>query len=304
MTATVVIVTWNGAHLLPACLDAVLPEGAPVLVVDNGSEDGTAELLAARYPSVRVLPSATNTGFAGGVALALAEVDTRYVVLLNNDAVVRPGWLAALLRPLEADDQLGAVCSKLLFADGRVQSAGGWLAADGYGRDRGFGDPDDGRWDLVGPVAYATGTAVAYRTEAVRSVGGIEPRYFLYYEDVELSWRLQLAGWHVRYEPTAVVVHEHSATTGAGSLRHTFYTERNRLAMLIVCATPALVLRMLLRFPLTTVSVARGESTAKAKVRVQAFFSLLRWLPELLRRRRAVMGGERRRTVQDRLLTR
>lgn len=294
--------TWNGAHLLPDCLDAVLDEGAPVLVVDNGSEDGTLELLASRYPAVQVVASAVNTGFAGGVALALARVETPYTVLLNNDAVVRRGWLARLLAPFDADPRLGAVCSKLLLDDGRVQSAGGEVAANGYGRDRGFGDPDDGRWDEPGDVAYATGTAVAYRTAALQEIGGIDPRYFLYYEDVELSWRLQLAGWHVRYEPSAVVVHAHSASTGKGSLRHTFWTERNRLAMLLVCASWDVVLRAVLRYPLTTVSVALGESRRKAVVRVRAYVSFLLWVPALVRRRRALVGAERRAAVQRQVL--
>ena len=292
--------TWNGAHLLPECLDAVLPEGAPVLVVDNASTDGTAELLASRYPDVTVIHSPVNTGFAGGVALALDTVTTPYAVLLNNDAAVRPGWLPALLGPLERDPQVAAVCSKLLLPDGRLQSAGGYLEPNGYGHDRGFGEPDDGRFDTPGEVAFATGTAVAYRMVALREIGGFDPHFFLYFEDVEVSWRLQLAGWKVVYEPTAVVVHQHSATTGAGSLLHTFYTERNRLAVLVTCATPGLVARSLLRYPLTTASVAIGESRAKALARVRAFGSFLRWLPALLRRRRAITRD--RAAVQRRIL--
>lgn len=297
-----VIVTWNGAHLLPSCLDAVLAEGAPVVVVDNASEDDTLALLAEHYPSVRVLRSDVNTGFAGGVVLALETVTTEYAVLLNNDAVVRPGWLAALLAPFTGAPRVAAVCSKLLLPDGRLNSAGGYLEASGYGHDRGFGEPDDGQWEQPSEVTFATGTAVAYRMAALREIGGFDPRYFLYCEDVELSWRLWLASWTVRYEPTAVVVHQHSASTGEGSLRHTFYTERNRLAMLVVCATWGLVLRQLARYPLTTLSVARGESRAKAVVRLRSLLSFLRWLPALLRRRRSVLDREGRAAVQRRLL--
>jgi GT2 family glycosyltransferase len=292
-------VTWNGAHLLPDCLDAVLPEGAPVLVIDNASTDGTQDLLARDYPSVQVERLTTNTGFAGGVAHALDVLTTPYVVLLNNDAVVQRGWLAHLLAPFD-DPEIAAVCSKLLLPDGRLNSAGGYVAADGYARDVGFGQVDAGAWDKPRDVAFATGTAAAFRTDAVREVGGIDPRYFLYFEDVDLSWRLQLAGWRIRYQPTAVVVHQHSATTGSGSPLHTFHTERNRLATLLTNATSGTASRALLRYPLTTLSVAIGESPAKAVVRVKAFLSLLRWLPALLRRRRTVPTTMSRSAVEAR----
>lgn len=291
--------TWNGAHLLPACLDAVLPEGAPVLVVDNASQDGTAALLADRYPSVQVIALPTNTGFAGGVARALEDVETPYVVLLNNDAEVQPGWLAALLAPLDSDPLVAGVCSKLLLPDGRVNSAGGYVDPDGYAHDRGFGGLDDGSLDVPQEVAFATGTAAAFRTQAVREVGGVDPRFFLYYEDVELSWRLWLAGWKVRYEPSAVVVHQHSASAGSGSPLHTFHTERNRLATLVTCAPPGVVVRALVRYPLTTLSVAIGESRAKALVRVRALTSFLAWLPALVRRRAVVRSTVPRSVVHQ-----
>lgn len=279
----------------------MLPEGAPVVVVDNNSQDGTAELLASRYPDVRVIALPTNTGFAGGVARALEDVQTPYVVLLNNDAVVRPGWLAALLEPLDGDLQVAAVCSKLLLPDGRLNSAGGYVEADGYAHDRGFGLADDGSLDIAQDVAFATGTAAAFRTAAVRAVGGVDPRFFLYYEDVELSWRLRLAGWRVRYQPSAVVVHQHSASAGSGSPLHTFHTERNRLATLVTCAPWPVVLAAVARYPLTTLSVAIGESRGKAWVRLRALASFVGWLPALLARRRAVTCAVSRSQVHAQL---
>jgi GT2 family glycosyltransferase len=133
----------------------------------------------------------------------------------------------------------------------------------------------------------------------------MDPAYFLYYEDVELSWRLWLAGYRVVFQPTAVAVHEHSASSGGGtSLLHTYYTERNRLAMLVTCATWQLAVRSLLRYPLTTISVAAGESRAKAWARCRALGSLIRWLPGLLRRRRAVVTRLSRSAFEGRFLLR
>ncbi len=296
------VVTWNGAHLLADCLEAVVGEGAPVLVVDNASTDGTDVLLAERFGQVEVLRSPTNVGFSGGVALAADRVDTDAVVWLNNDAVVRPGWLAALLAPLD-DPAVAATTSRMLLPDGRLNSAGGLLTTNGYGHDAGFGSPDDGRWDEPREVAYGCGGAMALRTAALREVGGVDPRYFLYYEDVDVSWRLRLAGHSVRYVPDAVVVHRHSATVGEFSLLHTYQTERNRLATLVTCASVRLAVGAMLRFPLTTLSVAVGESRAKAWARTRAYASFLAWLPGLVRRRRRVVLRVPRRDVERRWLT-
>ena len=293
-----VVVTWQGAHLLRPCLDAVLPEGAPVVVVDNASTDGTTDLLASLYPQVQVVRTGANLGFAGGVAEGLKHVTSEYVVLLNNDATVRPGWLAELLKPFD-DPAVAAVTSKLLLPDGRLQSAGGYLEASGYGHDLETGG------DSFAEVAYGCGAALALRMDAVREVGGMDPAYFLYYEDVDLSWRLWLAGHRVVFQPTAVAVHEHSASTGGGkALLHTYYTERNRLATLVTCASWQLVVRMLLRYPLTTLSVAVGESRAKAWARTRALSSLIVWLPALLRRRRAVVTRLSRQAFEARFLLR
>jgi GT2 family glycosyltransferase len=250
-----------------------------------------------RYPQVQVVRLATNTGFAGGVAAGLEHVGTEHVVLLNTDAIVRPGWLAEVLKPLD-DPTVAAVTSRLLLPDGSLQSAGGYLEPSGYGHDLVTGG------DAPADVAYGCGAALALRVSAVREVGGMDPRYFLYYEDVDLSWRLWLAGYRVVYQPTAVAVHLHSATTGGGTtLLHTFHTERNRLATLVTCATRGLALRMLLRFPLTTASVAVGESPAKAWARVRALGSLLLWTPALLRRRRRVVLRTSRQDYEARWLS-
>lgn len=286
--ATVVVVSWNGRHLLPACLDALLAQQPhAVWVVDNGSADGTAEWLATAYPSVRVLRSPANLGFAGGNNLALREISTEFAVLLNNDAVPRSGWLAALLDGFDAPD-VAAVASKVLLPDGSINSVGAAVDRDGYGRDIGFRAADDGRFDVPADVLVAPGTACALRTAALRDVGGFDDDYFLYYEDVDLCWRLRLAGWRVRTAPAAVVDHLHSATSGTGSELHTFHDARNRLLTLTKDATAGLALRETLRFPLTTASIAAHEDRRRAAVRLRAYASYLRLLPGALRKRRAI----------------
>ena len=194
----------NSASWFSTCLDSVAAQtvACRVLVVDNASTDGTAEAVRSRFPEAQLVVLPENRGFAGGVDEAVRRVTTRFVALLNNDAVADPGWLAASLRALE-DPTVAAVTSKLLLAGtaGTVNNAGVVLLDTGYGADRGLGEPDDGRFDQAVEVFGFSGGAAVLRTLAVRAVGGFASDWFMYYEDTDLSWRLRLAGWRIVYEP-------------------------------------------------------------------------------------------------------
>lgn len=313
--ATVIVVTWQGADLLPACLDGLRQQTAPyrLVVVDNASTDGTATVLE-HYAEAEVVRTETNLGFAGGAGVGLGRVTTPYAVLLNDDAVPEPGWLAALTAALDAHPDAGAVASKVLLADGpptAINSAGGSVTPDGYGYDRGWQEPDDGRYD-EGEVFVAPGTAMALRRTAIEAVGGLAAEYFLYYEDTDLSWRLWLGGWTVRYEPRAVVRHRHAASAGVGSPVHQFHDARNRLLTLVRNATWPLAAGQVLRFPLTTVSLAlrstrvSGEERRRlvglVRQRARAYGEFLRLVPWALRTRRRLRPRVPRRAV-ERLLT-
>jgi GT2 family glycosyltransferase len=427
---TVVIVNWNGAHLLPACLDALaaqdLPEGRmAVWVVDNASTDSSRELLARDYPWVKVLANTRNDGFAGGNNVALRQVDTPYVTLLNNDARPAPDWLARLLEPFEApgSERLAAATSKLVFlprfvslrvsmpgfvpggldprelgarvyqvtvngadvteqvlwdqvaygpegegawrfrwlrpagtllvpvaeeggpatgpfrlglrlaaetakavevafpggtatvkatqevADAEVDlpagvqlvdvlnNAGGKVFADGYGADRAYQEPDLGQYERAEEVFTFCGAAVCFRTAALREAGFFDDDFFLYYEDTDLAWRLRALGWSISYQPAAVVRHIHSASSKEWSPLFTFHVDRNRLLMLTKNASAPLAVREVLRYPLTTASLALRE-VARARqshhrpplrptlLRLRVCASYLRLLPAMLARRR------------------
>ncbi|HVE63926.1 MAG TPA: glycosyltransferase family 2 protein [Mycobacteriales bacterium] len=294
---TVVVLSWNGADLLPRCLDAALAQqvdgGAEVWVVDNGSTDRTVELVRSRYPAVRLVQTGANLGFAGGNNVALRLIDTDFVALLNNDAVPEPGWLAALVTVADTHPEVAAVTGKVLLdgpagSAGVVNSAGGWVDALGHGRDRGFRQPDDGRWDAPAEVFYAPATACLYRTAAVHRVGLLDDDFFLYYEDVDLSWRLRLAGWAVRYTPDAVVRHAHSATAVSGSPLHIRCDARNRLLTVVKCAPIKTAVHASLRLPVTAAGFAvRGEPARAARV-LQGWLSFLRLLPRALAARRRI----------------
>lgn len=248
---TVVIVTWNGAHLLGPCLDSLRSQTEPhhTIVVDNASTDQTARLLAECYPDVIALRLGTNTGFAGGAQTGLDAVTTPYAALLNNDAVADPEWLAALVRELDGDPSVAAVTSRMLLSvNGRINNAGGALTRWGSGYDRGFGKPDGPTYDKPADVAAFSGGACAVRTADVRRVGGFPAEFFLYYEDTDLSWRLGRAGLRIRYVPDARVCHRHAASSDRASARFAFYNQRNQLLMLVRNAPWTLVAYSLGRY--------------------------------------------------------
>ena len=296
---TVVVVTWNGAHLLDACLTSLRSQTVAhrVLVVDNASIDGTAELLA-RYPLVDVVRLPTNTGFAGGAQAGLDAATTEYTAFLNNDAEADPGWLSALEKILDTAPDVVAVTSKVVLAgDGRINNAGGALTAWGSGYDRGYGQPDDEQYARSVDVAAFCGAAAAVRTAEARRVGGFPAEFFLYYEDTDLSWRLGRAGGRIRYVPEAVVRHRHSATSDQASAAFAFYNQRNQLLMLLRNAPWPTIARALGRYLGVTVvravpPTANGRPyQMQPRHRLRVLRAVAAGAPAALRARRSTNRG-------------
>jgi GT2 family glycosyltransferase len=301
---TVVVVTWQGAHLLPACLESLRRQTVPhtVVVVDNGSTDGTEGLLAERFPEVVVVQTGANLGFAGGAQAGLEAADTPYVALLNNDAVAEPDWLAALVAALDQRPDAAAVTSRMLLQDTApplLNNTGVVLLDSDYGADRDLRADATTRLSPDSVFGFSGGAALL-RRDAVESVGGFPQPFFLYYEDTDLSWRLRLAGWDIRYEPAAVVHHAHSATVDQTSDRFAFFNERNRLLMLTRCAPAPRVLRALLRFGLTTASLTVSlllrrpvpdRPVFDPRLRLRVLASYVRHLPWAVRTRRAIQAS-------------
>lgn len=308
---TVVVVTWRGAAHIAACLDSLLgqSEAARILVIDNASDDGTQEILR-RYQqdesSMRVVRTAVNLGFAGGVAHALELVDTPLVALLNDDAVADPDWLAALHQALAEQPDAAAATSRMRLADsGLINNAGVALTASGYGYDIGLGDDPANHAQRADVFGFCGGAALL-RTDALRTAGGFPASFFMYYEDTDTSWRLRLHGWTVTYQPTAEVLHQHGASAGPATRMFAFHNERNRLWMLIRCAPAGVAARQLGRFALTTASLTLKGALGRrppgwqfsTRLRLTVLGSTLRSLPALARQRRAIPAdGSTRRHV-------
>lgn len=216
-----VVVNWNGGVELAACLESVLGQDRPfgdVVLVDNGSTDGSADDAAARFPTVRRL-DLPNPGYGGAANTVVPGTEGDLAVILNPDVVLEPSWLEVVEAAFAADERLGVAGAKLLFPDGRtIQHAGGRLVRPSMLADhRGYGTPDaDDECDPV-DVEYVTGAAMAIRRAAFEQVGGFDPGFFLYFEETDLCARVRAAGWRVRYLPRARAIHRESASTGRES---------------------------------------------------------------------------------------
>jgi GT2 family glycosyltransferase len=245
--ASVIVPTFNGAHLLPACLDSLMRQSyadLEVIVADGASTDGTTQLLAERYPRVRLLPLRHNAGFAGNVNAGLRAARGEVLLLFNNDAEAEPDWVTVCVETLRQAPSAGSVASKVLFADRRtINSAGDLFCRDGAARQRGAGQPDGPAWNEPGPVFGAMGGAAAYRRAMLVDVGLLDEAFFMYLEDVDLAFRAQLRGWPCVYAPAARVYHRGSAS-GGGRLA-SFYNGRNLIRLLAKDVPSGLAPRLL-----------------------------------------------------------
>lgn len=237
-----VIVNWNGRRLLDGCLESLTtqdPAPGHVVVVDNGSTDGSLEHLRARWPRVSAVDAGTNLGFAGGTNLGVRHAiatGAEYVLLLNNDAEVLPGALAELVAALDgAGPEVWAASPKILYrqAPEVIWSAGGrfdWWR--GLSIDRGWNEPDRGQYDRPELVEFANACCLLVRAEMFRRVGLMDDAYFMYFEDSELSARAVRSGARVAYRPASRVLHDVQGSTGGTAGVATpvslYYWTRNR----------------------------------------------------------------------------
>jgi len=243
-----VVVTWNGKHLLTPCLAALYAgERVPdeIVVVDNGSTDGTVAWLAATYPRVVVVPCAANLGFAHANNLGIRRATGNAIFTLNNDAYVAPGVVAALADTLETGgERCGAAMATMVFHSRPevVACDGVAVSRDGVVRETRLGNPYNAAL-LPRPVFGPSAGAALYRRAALDDVGLFDPAFFAYLEDADLAWRLRLRRWETLSVPAARVAHVYSATSGYGSPRKAYYLARNRWWCLLKNLPDALLRR-------------------------------------------------------------
>lgn len=242
MTARVVVVNWNRRELLRACLNSLAKQTHPsyeVFVVDNGSSDGSAELveqMSAAYPvPLTLLRNRENKGFCAANNQGFAGAQAEFIALLNNDAEAEPGWLAALEHAMGQGEYIGMTASKILVWEDpqRIDKCGHLIYPDGQNRGRGSGELDQGQFDAVEEVLWPDGCAAMYRRAMLDEIGGFDEDFFAYADDAELGLRALWAGWKCLYTPHAVVRHHRGATLGLGSARRLSLIERNRVLLAV-----------------------------------------------------------------------
>ncbi|MDE6139605.1 MAG: glycosyltransferase family 2 protein [Alistipes sp.] len=301
---SVVILNWNGIGHLRRFLGSVVentPAEVDIVVADNGSTDESVAWIERNHRRVKILRLDRNYGFAEGYNRALRQIDSRYYILLNSDVEVTPGWTQPLAAMLDSAGDIAAVAPKLLSWEHRDRfeyagASGGFIDILGYpfcrGRILSNVEVDDGQYDSPREVFWASGAAMACRADVFHALGGFDADFFAHMEEIDLCWRMQLAGYRIMVEPRSVVYH-----LGGGTLpvspRKLYLNHRNNLAMIFKCASvPQRIACAVIR-PLCDGAEAAGYllcgRVRNAWAVVSAWGRFVAWHGTLAGKRRAVI---------------
>lgn len=295
MKVFVVIPNWNGADMLADCLRSLEAQtlSHAIIVVDNGSVDDSNEIVERDFKSVVLLKNPENYGFAGGVNTGIRyalENQATYIALFNNDALADKNWLKNLQLTLEKESEAGIATCKLLRSDKvHLDSTGDFYSVWGIPFPRGRNQVDKKQFDSEKYVFAASGGASIYRASMLRSIGIFDERFFAYYEDVDISFRAQLAGWKILYEPKAIAYHEVSATSSKMGDFTRYHSIKNFLILYTKDMPAELYWKYLPVFLYQLLrTTARSFIDGKPHIWLKAIFSFLQYLPSVLKDRRHI----------------
>jgi GT2 family glycosyltransferase len=331
---TVIVLNYNGLEHLEACFSSLLKVDYPkasleLMLMDNGSSDGSVAYVRENYPRVRIVRSDENLGFAGGNNFGVQKATGDYVAFLNNDMRVHPGWVKGLLTPILEQDDPNIVCTsaKILGWEGKtIDFAGGMGNIYGLAFQRGFmADAKNEQYMESVPILFACGGAMLIHRRTFLDVGGFDDDYFIYYEDLDLGWRLWVMGYQVLFAPEAIVYHRHHATMDkVGKYQKQILYDRNSLYTVVknynedkfARVFPIAMLSLIKR--LTSKLMARGqldkrafrpwasESSSEDYLKLDksslssliALDDLVEHLPQLMKKRKEIQR-QRRRSDKD-----
>jgi GT2 family glycosyltransferase len=297
-SVSVVIVNWNGRQLIVDCLQGLQEQSVAdfrIIVVDNGSSDGSPQFLADTFPDIELITLDRNTGFAIANNTAFGALDTEYVALLNNDARPHRDWLGNLIRTLELHPEAGFAASKMLFHDNRqiVDRAGDVYTRAGTAWLRGRGQPA-GSYCQTEYIFGACAGAALYRSAMLKEIGFFDDDFFLLYEDVDLSFRAQLQGYPCLFVPEAIVYHKASSTVGDDSLTSVYYSHRNLEWVYIKNMPAPLIPKTILQHLVYDIAALIYFSTmGQLVVFLKAKWHALKGLRKMLAKRRRIQRCKR-----------
>jgi len=243
-SVAIVILNWNGRKFLEKFLPSVLASAysnKKIIIADNASSDDSVIFLKQQYPQISIIQNSSNEGFAKGYNTALKQVQADYYILLNSDVEVTENWIAPVIDLMEADTMIAACQPKILAYNAKnsfeyAGASGGWLDRFGYPfmRGRVFDDceTDTGQYDTAQQCFWASGAALFVRAAVYHEMGGLDEFFFAHQEEIDLCWRMQLAGYKIFVQPASVVYHVGGGTLPKGNSLKTFLNFRNNLIML------------------------------------------------------------------------
>jgi GT2 family glycosyltransferase len=310
---SVVVLNWNGKEVIFECLDSLLRQTCrsfEVILVDNGSTDGSLDLIRKQYGSaLEVIESPTNVGFAEGCNIGIRASRGEFIALVNSDATVEPTWLEQMITGLQ-DPLVGMCASKIFYYSRRelIENTGQTITRDGLGRTRGRLEKDEGQYDSLPDVFCPSGCAGIYRKNMLEESGLFDRLFFAYADDIDVGLRGRLLGYRCKFIPTAVAYHKLSASFGLLSPLKAYLVERNRLWVVIKCFP----LRHVLQAPWYTLTryfyhfygifyrkgpaaqfIKKSSLPMLAWLALKVYLSTLWHLPHLLKERRGIWKKSR-----------
>ncbi|GMT48510.1 MAG: glycosyl hydrolase [bacterium] len=307
---SILVLNYNGRKHLKECFESLLLSEArdhEILFLDNHSRDNSCEYMKDEFPEIRIVSLDRNYGFAKGNNLGAEKALGEYLVFLNNDTRVEKGWLKALYDVISGGPSIGVVGSKLLFYDdpGKVNSAGGNIVFNGQGYDIGFLSNDIEEYNVQEEKGTVCAASMMVKKQTFIDLGGFDPCYFLYFEDIDLCWRYWLTGYRVIYVPQSVVYHKFGGTSGGNKDNpfRLFYGTRNSVLNVLknyqLVHVPVPILFNLVYHSLQIVALAFRLKYRSIWSIIKAYGSVIYLLPTIARNRRFIQG---KRKVSDKKL--
>jgi len=305
-----IVLNWNGKRIIRDCLDSLLRQTykpLEIIVVDNGSKDGSLEMIKETYRSgFLILENSCNLGFAEGCNVGIRKAQGEFIVLVNSDATLKENWAEEMVRAVQKDSQIGMVAGKIFFTgrEGVLENTGHVVFRDGMARGRGRLEKDKGQYDKIDRIFCPNGCAALYRKAVMEEAGLFDAAFFAYADDIDVGFRIRMLGYECVYAPQAIAYHELSGSFGMLSPLKAYLLERNRLWVLIKCfPLPHLAIApfytiqryfyhfygMLRKQGPAAQYAAKISKLSLIGIALKVYFSTVWHLPYLLMERRKVM---------------